>query len=104
VTRTLERTATTGSITGAVGGYAAAWPAKRLALRADFLYIKVNPEDAEASVTDWRLGANFYITRHVGVGAQYKYNQYRYDRGAFASELGGEVTFDGFQAFLTFLF
>ena len=31
-----------------------AWLAKRLVARADFLYIKVKPEDSEASVTDWR--------------------------------------------------
>ncbi len=103
-TRTLDRSASTGSITGAVGGYATAWPAKRLALRADYLYIKVNPENAEASVTDWRVGADYYFTRHVGLGAQYKYNQYRYDRAAFAAELGGEVTYSGFQVFLSFLF
>jgi hypothetical protein len=104
IARTLDESATRGSITGAVGGYVTAWPAKRLALRGDFLYIKVNPENAEASVTDWRVGANFYFLRNVGLGLQYKYNQYRYDRDIVSSQLGGELTFDGAQAFLTFLF
>jgi hypothetical protein len=104
ITRSLDESATKGSITGAVGGYATAWPAKRLVLRSDFLYIKVNPENAEASVTDWRVGANFYFLRNVGVGAQYKYNEYRYDRDIASSELGGKVELDGFQAFLSFLF
>lgn len=102
--RTLERNASTGSITGAVGGYATAWPARRLALRADYLYIKVSPGDSDASVTDWRLGADYYFTRHAGVGVQYKYNKYRYDRSLLDSELGGSVTFKGFQVFLSFLF
>jgi hypothetical protein len=104
VSRVLDRSAGTGSITGAVGGYATAWPAKRLALHADFLYIKVNPEDSEASVTDWRLGADYYFFRNAGLGVQYKFNKYTYDRGILASELGGEVTFEGFQIFLSFLF
>jgi predicted porin len=104
ISRSLERNATTGQVTGAVGGYAAAWPTKRLALRADYLYIKVNPENAEASVTDWRVGGDYYFLRNVGLGVQYKYNQYRYDRGPLETELGGELTFQGFQAFLSFLF
>lgn len=102
--RTLDHTASTGSITGALGGYANAWPAKRLALRADFLYIKVSPENSEASVKDWRLGANFYFVRNAGLGVQYKYYRYTQHRDVLSSQLGGEVTFDGFQVFLSFLF
>ena len=102
--RSLDESASTGSITGAVGGYAQAWPAKRLSLYADFLYIKVKPENSEASVTDWRAGANYYFTPHLGVGAQYKYYTYSYDRGILVSELGGEITYKGFQVFASFLF
>ena len=102
--RSLDERASTGSITGAVGGYAQAWPAKRLALYADFLYIKVSPGDTEASVTDWRAGANYYFTRNVGLGAQYKHYKYSYDRGVLVSKLGGEITYEGGQVFLSFLF
>ena len=102
--RSLDERASTGSITGAVGGYAQAWPAKRLALYADFLYIKVSPGDSEASVTDWRAGANYYFTRNVGLGAQYKHYNYSYDRGVLVSKLGGEITYEGGQLFLSFLF
>lgn len=102
--RSLDESASTGSITGAVGGYAQAWPAKRLSLYADFLYIKVKPENSEASVTDWRAGANYYFTPHLGVGAEYKYYTYSYDRGILVSELGGKVTYQGFQVFASFLF
>ena len=104
VTRDLDVSATKGHVTGAVGGYVTAWPAKRLVLRSDFLYIKVNPERSEASVTDWRIGGNFYFISNVGLGVQYKYNEYRYDRDIVSSELGGQVKIEGFQAFLTFLF
>jgi len=102
--RSLDERASTGSMTGAVGGYAQAWPAKRLALYADFLYIKVSPGDTEASVTDWRAGANYYFTRNVGLGAQYKHYNYSYDRGVLVSKLGGEITYEGGQVFLSFLF
>jgi hypothetical protein len=104
VSRTLDRDASTGSITGAIGGYAAAWPTKRLALRADFLYVKVSPGESDASVTDWRIGADYYFFENAGLGVQYKYNQYSYDRGILASQLGGEITYEGFQAFVSFLF
>lgn len=102
--RTLDEGRSMGSITGAVGGYANAWLTKRLVARADYLYIKVKPENSEASVTDWRLAADYYFNRTIGVGAQYKYNQYSYDRGALNSELGGEITYKGGQVFLSLLF
>jgi hypothetical protein len=102
--RSLDESASTGSVTGALGGYLMAWPAKRLQLQADFLYIKVNPDDTEAAVTDWRVAGNYYFTRSVGLGVQYKFDRYRYDRGIVSSELGGELTAQGFQLFLSFRF
>jgi hypothetical protein len=102
--RTLDESASTGSVTGAVGAYANAWLTKRLVTRADFLYIKVSPGDSEASLSDWRLGADYYFFENAGLGVQYKYNRYSYDRGVLVSELGGEVTYKGFQVFVSFLF
>jgi hypothetical protein len=102
--RTLDEGASVGSITGAVGGYAEAWPARRLVLRGDFLYIKVKPGGSEAAVTDWRLAADYYFFKNAGLGVQYKFNRYSYDRGILVSELGGEVTFKGFQVYLSFRF
>jgi len=104
VSRSLDESASTGSITGAVGGYANGWLTKRLVARADFLYIKVTSGDTDASVTDWRIGADYYFFRNAGLGVQYKYNKYTYDRGVLVSDLGGEITYKGFQVFLTFLF
>ena len=87
-----------------MGGYAEAWPARRFVVRGDFLYIKVTPGDSEAAVTDWRLAADYYFFKNAGLGVQYKYNRYSYDRGILVSELGGEVTYKGFQVFLSFRF
>jgi len=100
----LDRSASTGSITGAVGGYTSGWVTKRLLAQGDFLYIKVNPGDSKASVTDWRIGANYYFFRNAGLGIQYKYDRYRYDRSILATELGGEVTYKGTQVFASFRF
>ncbi len=102
--RTLDTSASTGSITGAVGGYASGWLTKRLLVSGDFLYIKVKPGNSEASVTDWRLGADYYFLRNAGLGVQYKYDRYRYDRGILVTELGGQVTYEGLQVFASFLF
>lgn len=102
--RTLDEAASTGSVTGAIGGYVGGWPAKRLNLQGDFLYLKATPEGSEASVTDWRLAAYYYVFKNVGVAAQYKYYRYRYDRAAVSSELGGEITAEGFQLFVSFRF
>jgi predicted porin len=103
VSRTLDESASTGSIPGAVDGYANGWLTTRLVTRADFLYIKVTPGDTDASVTDWRIGADYYFFRNAGLGVQYKYNKYTYDRGMLVSQLGGEITYNGFQVFPTFL-
>lgn len=102
--RDLDVGKTIGSITGAVGGYAAGWVTKRLVVQGDFLYIKVSPGDTEASVTDWRLGADYYFFRNGGLGVQYKYDKFRYDRGILSTDLGGEITFKGLQVFLSFRF
>jgi hypothetical protein len=89
--RTLDESASTGALTGALGGYASAWPAKKLAVHGDFLYIKVTPGSEEASVTDWRLAADYYFFRSAGLGVQYKYNRYSLDRGILSTKLGGEL-------------
>jgi hypothetical protein len=102
--RTLDESASTGSVTGAVGAYASGWLTKRLVARGDVLYIKVSPGDSEASVIDWRIGADYYFFENAGLGVQYKYNKYTYDRGILVTKLGGEITYQGFQVFLSFLF
>jgi predicted porin len=102
--RSLDKSTSIGAITGAIGAYTTARPAKNLALHADFLYIKVTPKNETASVTDWRFAADYYFSRNIGLGAQYKYNKYTQARGVLSTELGGELIFKGGQVFLTFRF
>lgn len=104
VNRSLERTGKVSSITGAVGGYVSAWPAKRLIVLADFQYIAVDLDGGEAAVSDWRLAANYYFTPKFGLGFQYKYNHFRQDKGALDAELSGEIGSEGPQAYVTFRF
>jgi len=101
---TLDESASNGTATGAVGGYAVLTPLKKLVLNGDFLYIKANLDKTEVSVTDWRLAANYYLFRSAGLGVQYKYNKYTLDRAIGSSDIGGEIEFHGVQAFLTFRF
>ena len=100
----LSRMAEISSITGDVGGYFEGWLTKRLVMRGDLLYIVIKPENAEASVTDGRLGLNFYPWAHIGFGAQFKYYKYRYDRSPLSAELGGSITYKGGQVYVSFLF
>jgi len=102
--RTLGRSGSIASPTGAIGGFAAGYITKRLVVQGDFLYIKVSPGDSQASVTDGRLGANYYVFHGAGLGVQYKYNRYRYDRDILSSSVGGHATYQGFQAFLSYVF
>jgi hypothetical protein len=102
--RILDEEASLGSVTGALGAYTNAWLTDRFVLRADYLYIKITPDDTEASVIDWRIGADYYFLRNVGVGVQYKHYTYGYDRGMFENQLGGELEYAGLQVFASFLF
>jgi hypothetical protein len=102
--RRLDEAASQNSPTGALGGYFSAWATERLRLDGDFLYIKVSVDNDEAAVTDWRIGAQYYFLRNVGLGAQYKFYRYSYERGVLSSDLGGEITYKGFQIYASFLF
>jgi hypothetical protein len=51
-----------------------------------------------------RHQAKLAYARKAGVGVQYRFNRYSYDRGILVSELGGQVTFKGGQACLSFRF
>ena len=105
--RGARRSIQSGSLsspTGAIGGFVTGYLTKRLVTQADFLYIKVTSGDTVSSVTDWRLGLDDYFLRNAGLAVQYKYNRYTYDRGIIATKLGGEITYQGIQLFLTFRF
>ena len=102
--QTLNQSGSLSSPTGAIGAFAAGYLTRRLVAQADFLYIKATSGDTVSSVTDWRLGADYYFFKNAGLAVQYKYNKYTYDRGIIATKLGGEITYQGIQLFLTFRF
>jgi hypothetical protein len=93
-----------GTITGAIGGFFNAWLSKRVVMRGDFMYIMVKPSDREASVTDGRIAVDFYPLSHVGVGTQYKYNQFHYQQSSEDRSLGGTIQYQGIQVYASFLF
>jgi hypothetical protein len=94
---TFDRSRSLDQPTGDIGGYLYWWPIPRLLIRGDMRYIIVKPGDAEASVTDGRVGAIYHFTRSFGVGLQYVYTKFRYDREIFSSELGGSLRYSGGQ-------
>jgi hypothetical protein len=90
-----------GQITGDLGGYFYWWPARRLLVRGDLRYIIVTPENSEASVTDGRVSAVYHPWRKVGLGLQYTYTKFRYDRDILSTELGGRLRYSGGQVVLS---
>jgi len=102
-TASLDESGSTGSITGDIGAYFAAWPGKRVALRGDFLYIKISPGHTTSSVTDGRVALDVYPWTNVGFGVQYKYNKYSYQAAINEAGLGGRLTYRGAQVYVSFL-
>jgi hypothetical protein len=93
-----------GQVTGDVGGYFYWWPARRLLVRGDLRYILVKPGDSEASIADGRAAAVYHPWRNFGVGLQYTYTKFRYDRGLLSTELGGSLRYSGVQVVLSSAF
>ena len=104
ITRTLDESKSGGYPTGDIGGFVNIWVNKRTVIRGDFLYIYIAPGEIVASVSDGRLGVDYYPWRHAGIGLQYKYNRFRYDQGIRSSTLGGSITYQGLQVYGSFLF
>ncbi len=100
----LDESGKAGVPTGDVGGYFNAWLTKRVVMRGDFLYILIRPSDVEASVTDWRLAVDYYPLRNIGLGVQYKYNEFQFRKGFEEASLGGTLGFQGLQVYASFLF
>ena len=100
----LDQSASTGSITGAVGGYTKGWLTKRL-VSAGGLPLHQG-ESGRYGGVGHRLAdrGGLLLLPNAGLGVQYKYNKYSYDRGILVTKLGGQMTFQGGQIFLTFLF
>lgn len=90
-----------GQPTGDIGGYLYWWPLRRLLVRGDFRYIIVKPENSEASIADGRAAVVYHPWRNIGIGLQYYYTKFRYDRDIFSSELGGALRYSGGQVVLS---
>jgi hypothetical protein len=67
-------------------------------------YIIVKPGNSEASVTDGRGAIVYHLFRNVGVGLQYTYTKFRYDREIVSTELGGSLRYRGGQVVLSAVF
>jgi len=104
VTLPVDLDASTSSPTADLGGYLRWWPARRVLVRADGRYIFVKPERAEASVTEARAGLQWYPWQKVGVGAQYIYTKFRYDREILSTALSGSYRNRGGQLYVSFAF
>jgi hypothetical protein len=96
----LDESGSYGHITGDVGAYVNAWASTRAVVRGDFLYVAA----FGGTVTDSRLSLDYYVTTHVGLGVQYKYNKFSYDKDVQKASLGGDLTYKGAQVFVSFLF
>lgn len=102
--RELNASASMDSPTGDLGAYLYAWPARRVLVRTDFRYILVKPGNAEASVTEGRAAVVWHPIPKLGVGVQYLYADFRYDREIVDSSLGGSTKFHGGQLVLGYVF
>jgi hypothetical protein len=102
--RQFDRSRSLDQPTGDLGGYLYWWPLRRLLVRGELRYIVVKPENAEASVTDGRAAVLYHPWRNVGVGLQYTYNKFRYDREILSTELGGRLRYSGGQVVVSAAF
>ena len=100
-TRPFDVSRSLGQPTGDLGAYFYWWPARRLLVRGDFRYIVIKPGDSEASITDGRGSLIYHVTRHVGLGLQYTYSKFRYDRETLSRDLGGVLRYSGGQVVLS---
>ncbi len=95
--RPFDQSRSLGQVTGDLGGYLYWWPIPRLLVRGDMRYIVVKPGDSEASITDGRAAVIYHPWRRFGIGLQYTYTKFRYDRAILSSELGGSLRYAGGQ-------
>jgi hypothetical protein len=102
--RDLDASAGMDTPTGDLGAYAYFWPARRVLVRTDFRYIFVKPENAEASVTEARGSVLWHPVRQLGVGLQYSFSNFRYDRDIVDTSLGGSTKFYGGQLVVSYAF
>jgi len=102
--REVEVESNISSITGDLGAYMYWWAGERWLIRADARYLFVTFESSEGSVTEARAGVAWYPWRQVGIGAQYSFTRFAYDRDELVTQLGGMLQYDGVQLFANVAF
>jgi hypothetical protein len=90
-----------GAATGAIGAYTVWTPARRVVVRGDIQWIGVTMGGVDYLLVDGRAGADYYFTRHVGLGAQYKYNRFEAEAEGPKRGLFGRYRYQGGQFYLT---
>ena len=101
VSESFDTSKSVGHPTGDLGGYLYWWPLRRLLVRGDFRYILVKPENSEASIADGRAAVVYHPWRNIGIGLQYTYTKFRYDRDILSRELGGRLRYSGGQVVIS---
>jgi hypothetical protein len=104
ISTTVRTEAAETTPTGDVGGYGNWWLTKRVFARADARYIVVKVTDTTASITEARGSLTWYLWRHLGIGGQYVYDKFRFDRAVRSTSLGGNYRYDGIQLMLSTVF
>jgi hypothetical protein len=95
---------TLGSPTGDAGAYLYWWPLQRMQVRADFRYILVEPGNTKADITDGRGGLIYHPWKNFGLGVEYTYTRFVYNRTVLSTDLGGSLRYSGVQALITSAF
>ena len=101
---TISREVTESTPTGDIGGYANWWLARRVYVRGDIRYILIKPTDTEASIGESRVGVTWYAWRHVGIGGQFDYAKFRFDRDVRSTSLGGTYRYSGIEVLASLAF
>ena len=100
--RDISQEAKKTSPTAGIGAYAAWNPARRVVVRGDLQWIGVTLGHVDYVLVDGRAGVDYYFTRHVGLGAQYKYNRFQgRAEGEQKAGLFGRYRYQGGQLYLT---
>jgi hypothetical protein len=104
VSRTVSREVTESTPTGDLGGYVNWWIGRRVYARGDARYILVKPENSTQSITEARASLTWYAWQHFGIGGQFLYNKFRFDRTIVSTDLGGSYRYQGVQVLVSTAF
>ena len=99
--REISEEAKKNAATAGIGAYTVWTAARRVVVRGDIQWIGVTMDGTDYMLVDGRAGVDYYFTRHVGVGAQYKYNRFQALTERERTGLSGHYRYQGGQFYLT---